>query len=288
MCGRESAGVRHLDERQRSARGRRGRPCVLASSARCSRSCTSSVTRAVGLARTRWASSTCRSAARPVGGAFALAASIMELSPTIPFRAGVGGYCADLRSDGSTARASHSSPQGSLGLESRFSAAITGVGMWMHSQLVIAVGGVGLLHAFYAARARPGRSVAAATAPRCLMSLRRPREVMNEWFALFSDVDGTLGREPRAGGERRPVPRRTSGHGSRCARCLARSRSPGGAGAPPPARRRREMRDVALDALRSAAQPGAVEPDLTIVAARALAERESPDAVSSTFRASFA
>ena len=196
----------------------------------------------------------------------------MELSPTIPFRAGVGGTArTSVRMDRRTRIAFIAAgPLVSITL----SAAITGVGMWMHSQLVIAVGGVGLLHAFYAVL--PGRVGGRRTDGAALLDvLRRPR-ALDEWFTLFGDVEGTLGRE--RGQVVNAVPYLVEHPGTGpdalgvwhlafagwCWRAAAGEAW-------------REMRDVALDALRSAAQPGAVEPDVTIVAARALAERESPD-----------
>jgi hypothetical protein len=196
----------------------------------------------------------------------------MELSPTIPLRARVGGTArASVRMDRRTRIAFIAAgPLASITL----AAAITCVGIWTHSRLAIAVGAFSVLRAFWSVL--PGRVDGLRTDGAALIDvLRRPR-ALDEWFTLFSDVEGTLGRErgrvvnavpylvehPGAGPDALGVWRLA--FAGWCWRAAAGEAW-------------REMRDVALDALHSAARPGAVEPDVTIVAARALAEHESPD-----------
>lgn len=194
----------------------------------------------------------------------------LSLSPTIPFRSGIGGDATPLtRLDHRTRIAFVvAGPLASA----VFAALVLGAGIWARQLFVIALGGMAVLHVAHAAV--PRRADRRPNDGNALLRAVRSPKALDEWAKLFADVKGTLGPERGRVVNAVPVLVEHPGTGPDalgvwklafagwCWRAIS------GDGW-------EDMRDAALVAVDSATRTGAVDPDLTIIASRELAGRES-------------
>lgn len=196
----------------------------------------------------------------------------LSLSPFIPVRSERAGDATPLSRLNRSTRLAFiiAGPAASFVL----AGAVTAAGVVTGHEFVIALGCFGIGHAIYAClpfgrKRTDGKSL--------LEALRRPAWQVR-WISLYSDVKGTLG--PERGRVLNAVPVLV-GHPGKGADALGVwwIAFAGWCWRAVSGERWREMRGAALDAIHEAARTGAVEPDLTIIAARSLAARESAAAL---------
>jgi hypothetical protein len=159
-----------------------------------------------------------------------------------------------------------------------FSALVVFLALRAHVMLLVWVGAIGVYHSVYSLVPRKsagprGDGNALLEAVRRLRHGPTPEDMKVRWLALVKDIDGTLGRN--RGQVLNAVPHLVEHPGTGpdstavwriafegwCWRAVEGDAS-------------EELREAALDAIREATSSGAVEPNLTIIAARSLAGRE--------------
>jgi hypothetical protein len=227
----------------------------------------------VGLARTR-GRVRIRVGVQPGRWQFQLGRLDLSLSPYIPFRSRFGGDATPLVPLDKTTRIAFiiGGPIASFIL----AGAITAAGIWTGHDFVIALGCLAVVHTLLVSQ--PFCPAGHRTDGRALLEAIRRPAVYDRWVALYRDVEGTLG--PERGRVMNAVPVLVGHPG----------KGPDAAGVwwiafagwcwrAASGDEWREMHDAALAAVHEATQTGAVEPDLTIVAARSLAARESSAAL---------